>query len=68
MRYAKWQHYPHGHITHLSPTWTIRFEAEHEYYKQIIHRTRNTKYITKTFQKHNKKSKLYFILNRIYII
>ena len=20
MRYAKWPHYPHGHITHLSPT------------------------------------------------
>ena len=19
MRYAKWPHYPHGHITHLSP-------------------------------------------------
>ena len=21
MRYAKWPHYPHGHITHLSPNY-----------------------------------------------
>ena len=23
MRYTKWPHYPHGHITHPSPTTTI---------------------------------------------
>ena len=23
MRYAKWPHYPHGHITHLSPIYFL---------------------------------------------
>ena len=42
----------YGPVIH---TWTIRLEAEHEYYKQIIHRTRNTKNITKTFSETKQK-------------
>ena len=46
------------HIRDFGPvihSWTIRFEAEHEYYKQIIHRTWNTKNITKTFSEAKQK-------------
>ena len=25
MRYAKWPHYPHGYITHISPIYNVRF-------------------------------------------
>ena len=47
----------YGPVIH---TWTIRFGAEHEYYKQIIHRTRNTKNITKTFSE-TKQNRIYYL-------
>ena len=55
----------YGPVIH---TWTIRFEAEHEYYKQIIHRTRNTKNITKTFSETKQKKTSFTLFETEYII
>ena len=41
MRYAKWPHYPHGHITHLSPTIVFIYEDIIDIYNRnkIGHKT-----------------------------